>query len=146
MTKTLVLCIGNKSRGDDGVARRVAELIEDHIEPDVSLVSQPQLDVVLAEDVAAASAVVFVDAERRTTPPVTVSEVIPDIAGSNVHSLDPAGLLSLAHVLYGRLTPALLVSVAAPNMEHGDSLTATAEAASHQAASEIMRILGSDTP
>lgn len=136
-----MLCIGNKARGDDGVARRVAELLEGRIGPDVTMVSQPQLDVVLAEDVAAADAVIFVDAERRAAPPVAVSELTPSASGSSAHSLDPSGLLALSQALYERAAPARLVSVAAPDMGHADGLSETAEAASREAASEILRMV-----
>ncbi|MDP2182798.1 MAG: hydrogenase maturation protease [Actinomycetota bacterium] len=137
-----MLCIGNKARGDDGVARRVAELLEGCFGAEVTLVSQPQLDVVLAEDVAAADEVIFIDAERRAAPLVAVTDVVPDASGSNAHALDPSGLLALSQALYACAAAARLVSVAAPEMGHAEGLSAIAEAASHEAASEVLRMIG----
>jgi hydrogenase maturation protease len=133
--------MGNKARGDDGAGRRVAELIEDQLAGDVVLISTPQLDVVMAEQVAAASAVVFVDAERRSAPAVRVDELVADTAHTNAHAIDPAGLLALAETLYGATPQASIVSVAGPEMGHGEGLSETAEAASREAASVAISVL-----
>jgi hydrogenase maturation protease len=141
MRHALVICIGNRARGDDGVARDVAERLAGRLPEGTVLHSAPQLDVVIAEDVARASVVVFADAERRDTPPVRVDELLPDAGGSNVHALDPAGLLALAHSLYGTAPPAHIVSIAAPEMGHGEGLSETARTASEAAAASIEELL-----
>jgi hydrogenase maturation protease len=146
MRHTLVICIGNKARGDDGVARDVAERLEGRLPSGVELISAPQLDVVVAEDVSRADAVVFADAERRADPAVQVAELSPDPAGSNVHALDPAGLLALAERLYGRVPEARLISIAAPEMGHGEGLSETARAAAEAAACLIASMLGETEP
>lgn len=143
MSETLVICVGNKARGDDGVARRVAARLSGALAGDVDLRSVPQLDIVLAEDVARASLVVFVDAECREAPPVHTDALHPDATTSNAHALQPSGLLALAATLYGAEPQTWLVSVAAPQMGHEEGLSATAEAASVEAASEVLRLVRS---
>lgn len=141
MRHTLVICIGNKARGDDGAGRRVAELLSESARPDLDVLSTPQLDVVMAEQVHHAAHVIFADAQRRETPRVAVEPVAPDTANANAHAVDPAGLLALAATLYGSAPEALMVSVAGPHMGHGEGLSETAEAASREAASTIVDLL-----
>jgi hydrogenase maturation protease len=137
----LVICVGNLARGDDGVARRVADLLASRLPDDVTVISSPQLDVAMAEDVAAATRVIFVDAERRTAPPVATAPVAPDLSGLDVHSVSAGALVALAEQLFGRKPEALLVSVAGPKMGHGEGLSKTAEAASVEAASVVERLV-----
>jgi len=144
MEPTLILCIGNKARGDDGAARYVAELLQERLPDGATLVSTPQLDIVMAQDVASASRVLFVDAARRSLPAVHVQPQLPGTAGTHAHGVDPAGLMSLAEILYGAAPAAMLVSIAAPEMGHDEGLSATAKAASEEAAFVVLGLLQQD--
>lgn len=144
MEPTLILCIGNKARGDDGAARYVAELLEGRLPAGATLISTPQLDIVMAEDVACTSRVLFVDAARREIPAVHVAVQEPGLAGTHAHAVDPAGLLALADTLYGSAPPALLVSIAGPEMGHDEGLSPTAKAASEEAAFVVLGLLEQD--
>jgi len=144
MEETLIICVGNKARGDDGAARYVAELLEDRLPSGVRLVSTPQMDIVMAEDVALAGRVIFVDAIRRSSPAVHVQPQAAGLAGTHAHAVDPAGLVALAETLYDSHTPALLVSVAAPEMGHDEGLSDTAKAASEEAAFVVLGLLEQD--
>jgi Ni,Fe-hydrogenase maturation factor len=99
------------------------------------------LDIAMAEDVAAAEHVIVVDAERREHPAVDVREIREEGAPAQAHSVDMPSLLWTARALYGRAPSAWLVTVAAPRMEHGSSLSSTAEAASLEAASAVEGLL-----
>jgi len=136
-----VICIGNNARGDDGAARRVADLLRGRLPDGVALVSRPQLDIVMAEDVAATDLVVFVDAERREEPPVRVEAVPEATAGSHAHALDPGGLLWLAASVYGGRPEAQLVSIAGPEMPHAEGLSRVAKAASEEAAFVVLDLV-----
>ncbi len=136
-----MICIGNKARGDDGVARLVGELLESRLPAGVTLINEPQLDIVMAEEIAQARFVAFVDAERRNDPPVAVDDVVAGTAGTHAHAIDPPGLLSLATTLYGAAPPTVLVSVAGPHMGHGEGLSHTARAASEEAARVTLELL-----
>lgn len=143
----LVICIGNPGRRDDGVAHRVAERLNEPTAPDLPcqarVLALHQLDIALATDVSQAAGVVFVDAERRTEPAARVEPLEAGPGGRSVHSIDPSGLLGLAQALYGRAPKAALVTVAGPEMAHGEGLSATAEAASEEAASLVRDTLRS---
>jgi hydrogenase maturation protease len=141
MRHALVICIGNKARGDDGAGRKVAELLDGRDLGETAIVSTPQLDVVMAEQVAHASHVIFVDAQRRTAPSVLVDTLEPDTAHTNAHAIDPAGLLALARTLYDADPGATLVTLAGPEMGHGEGLSETAEAASEEAASVVASLI-----
>lgn len=141
METTFIVCIGNKARGDDGVARRVAELLEGRLPAHVGLLSAPQLDIVLAERVAQAERVVFIDAERRAEPPAMWARLEPSAARSNAHALDPAGLLALVEVLYDAKPDALLLSLAAPEMGHEEGLSPVAEESALSGVLEIERLI-----
>ena len=141
----LVICIGNKARGDDGVARRTAELLEGRLPNGVKLISRPQLDIVMTDDLHRTNLVVFVDAERRQDPGVRIDEMecaadtgpVPD-----AHALTPVSLLNLTAALYGDVPTARLVSIAAPEMPHAEGLSDTAKTASEEAAFAVIKLLG----
>lgn len=142
MSPPLVICYGNVARGDDGVAHRVAGLLGGH--PELRVLAVPLLDVGLAAEVAAAPLVVFVDAQRRDAPAVLTTPVEPAPAEpASPHAFTPGALTGLAASLYGAApVDRFLVSVAAPEMGHGEGLSPTAEAASHEAASEVLSLCG----
>lgn len=143
MVSALVICIGNVARRDDGVAHRVAELVEQHHLPDVRILTAVGLDVAMAEDVAGARRVFLVDADRRQDPAVRVTPLKPGKPTAPTgHSIDAPSLLLLAGTLYDATPPAWLVSVAAPDMSHGEGLSETAEAASTEAASVLISLIG----
>jgi Ni,Fe-hydrogenase maturation factor len=95
----------------------------------------------MADDVANCEHVLIIDAERREAPPVEVRPITAGVAAHSGHSIDPPGLLAIAHALYGASPTARIVSVAAPEMGHGEGLSATAQAASREAACVILELL-----
>lgn len=137
----LVICIGNKARGDDGAGRLTGELLATRLAGSVMVINQPQLDITMAESISCADTVIFVDAQRRSHPAVTVEAVEAHPATDYAHALDPGGLLALAHALYGAQPEALLVSISAPEMDHQDGLSATASKAAREAANTVLELL-----
>lgn len=138
MPHTLIICIGNVARRDDGVAHEVARLLTaGGLPAHVGLLTGVGLDVAFAADVAEATRVIVVDAERRESPDVVVSHLEPGTAHHSGHAIDAPGLLAVAEALWGASPEAVLVSVAAPDMGHGEGLSATAKAASIEAASTV---------
>ena len=144
MTSTLIICIGNVARGDDGVAHAVAaRLNAGRLPAGCSLLTAVGLDVAMAADVAEADRLVIVDAFRRSAPAVEVTALAPGTSAHSGHGIDAPGLLAVARALYHARPEALLVSVAAPQMGHGEVLSTIAEAASEEAASTVRGLLGS---
>lgn len=138
--RALVIAIGNPLREDDGAGPAVAaRLVERGVlrEGDTDIVCVQQLLPELAERIAAARVVIFVDARvpdggdaivnaatdaiadaaaDSIAKLVRVERLISDehlltLAGPTTHHLPPSALLGLARVLYGAAPPAAAVSV-----------------------------------
>lgn len=141
----LIICIGNVARGDDGVAHRVAALLRNALPATARIVTAPDLDVAMAADLAVASRLVLVDAERREEPAVSHRALEPGPSPrATGHGIDPQGLLGLTKALYGAVPVTTLWSVAGPEMGHGEALSPTAEAAAQEAAAVIAQYLESE--
>lgn len=142
MDTSLVICVGNVARGDDGVAHRVGRLLQAAGLPEgTTLLTAVDLDIAMAEDVATASRLVIIDAARRAEPAVATSPLTPGPATRPTgHAIDAASLLGIAEALYGSAPEATLVTVAAPSMEHTEQLSECATAASDEAA-VVVRVL-----
>jgi hydrogenase maturation protease len=110
-----LLACGNSLRSDDGVGLQIAEAVEaDPRFAGVEVVSAMQFTPELAELIAAADEVAFVDASAELAAgevrllPVSPAEELP---GGRSHHLPPPALLALAQSLYGR-TPAKAAALA----------------------------------
>ena len=120
--KRLVLGIGNPLRGDDGIGALLAE--------EAGGRSVQQLTPDLAEQLACLDAVLFIDAwlaPAGATPQLLVMTPAAGVCES--HRLEPAQLLAISQVLYGRAPEAHLLLVPAHAFEHGTALSAPLKAA-----------------
>jgi hydrogenase maturation protease len=136
---TVVLAIGNTLRGDDGVADHVADLLGARSGVDVRRVHQ--LTPELAEELAHATAVVFVDADPRATE-ARLERLIPAPQRSPLtHSVTAGELVMLAEQLYGFQGVAYLCHVPAEDFTEGDSLSEVAEAGARAAAQCVLALL-----
>ena len=146
MTRSLIICVGNVARGDDGVAHAVAQLLREPatgaaVSADVRLLAAVGLDVAMSADVAECDLLLIVDAERRDAPAVEVRPLAPGTAAHSGHAIDAPGLLAVTRALYDAAPRALLVSVAAPLMGHDEALSDVARAASQEAALVVADLL-----
>jgi Ni,Fe-hydrogenase maturation factor len=73
-----------------------------------------------------------------------VRPIVAGTAAHSGHSIDAPGLLAVVNALYGTAPEAFVVGVASPEMGHDEELSETAEAASEEAASVVISLLGSD--
>lgn len=134
-TRCLILACGNTLRGDDGVGPRLAEWAEQRFETnhDVRVVARQQWTPDLAEEIAAAESVLFVDSSIQSLPGhVDLISVDPQEGhnGSATHLLNANELLSLASELYGsRSIHSMLLTVGAGSTELGETFTDQVEAA-----------------
>jgi hydrogenase maturation protease len=135
---TVVLAIGNTLRGDDGVAGRVADLLGTHSGVDVRRVHQ--LTPELAEEIAHAAAVVFVDADPEAGE-ARLDRLVPAPRRSAfTHAVTPCELVLLAEQLYGFQGAAYLCHVPAEKFTAGDSLSEVAEEGAHAAAHCVLTL------
>jgi hydrogenase maturation protease len=132
----LLIGYGNPLRGDDGVGWHVADAVLDAAPATarIRVITALQLTPELAEDVAAARTVVFVDAACDAEPgTVRVREIHPAAgppAGFTQHQFDPASLLWLAEHVFGRSpASAVLITVGAADFPCEQRLSPAVSAA-----------------
>jgi hydrogenase maturation protease len=136
---TVVLAIGNTLRGDDGVAAHVADLLGTRAGVEVRRVHQ--LTPELAEEMAHATAVVFVDANPGVTE-ARLERLFPAPQRSPLtHTVSPGELVLLAEQLYEFHGAAYLCYVPAENFAEGDSLSEVAKAGARVAAQCVLALL-----
>ncbi len=126
--QVLVIGYGNELRGDDAAGPKVVEAATGWQLPKLRTLTCQQLTPELAESIAGASAVVFVDASVNAEDP-SVQAVRIGPLGEGVratHSADPRWLLALAQQAFGRCPPAWLVSVPGERFGLGESLSSKA--------------------
>jgi len=134
-SRCLVLSCGNTLRGDDGVGPRLAEWAEERFrdEPQVRVVSRQQWTPDLAQDIASAESVLFVDASVESAPGyVSLIPVAPKTENGNAatHRLCAEDLLALTRRLYGSMSAhAMLLTVGAGSTELAEELSGPVEAA-----------------
>lgn len=130
----LVIGIGNPLRGDDGVGSLLAELAAEAAAaatgPAASLAVRhlQQLTPELAEELAMLKRVLFIDAWRAPAGAEPVLEAIEPAAGTaESHRLEPAQVLAVSQVLYGRAPEAWLLKVPGEEFGHGTQLSAAVQ-------------------
>jgi len=133
----LVIGYGNPLRADDGVGWVVAqrlrsELAGDRFEGDVVVLAEHQLTPELAEAIARARLVIFVDARVGDRPGRVGCRIVAQSGdGSQAfsHEVDPSSLVQLARLLYGACPTSLVISVAGEDFGYGTNLSPVVEAA-----------------
>jgi hydrogenase maturation protease len=133
--RCLILACGNTLRGDDGIGPLLSGWAEERFadQPGVRTISCQQWTPDLAEEVAAAEAVLFVDCSLDQAPgQMLLSEVAPAALqpGLVTHHLGAAELLRVAEELYGiRPRRACLLTIGAGSIDLGEQLSLAMQAA-----------------
>lgn len=138
----LVIGFGSDLRSDDAIGPAVARAVGELGLPRVRSLDVTQLTPELAEAIAGAAAVVFVDATIDAVPGGVLSAPVAAAALDEPigHLGNPRSLLALAEALFHRAAPAWLVRIGVGNLELGDRLSPVVEAAV-PAAVEVVRTL-----
>jgi len=120
----LVIGYGNELRSDDGVGPKVAAAVNEWSTTRVRALACHQLTPELAEPIAAARQVVFVDAAADSSGSVELRPINP-IDGAEVmtHSADPRWLLGLAKQVFGCCPPAWSLNIPTANLDFGEQLS-----------------------
>jgi hydrogenase maturation protease len=124
--KTLIICYGNPSRRDDGVAWYVADKLQAHHVPDVEILKAHQLEVDMAETIGNYEMVIFVDAAIPDNNPLPISreDVVPSRGSHAVaHYLTPGDLLALSRDLYGKQPRAVAFGIRGQDFNFGEELS-----------------------
>ena len=134
-TRCLILACGNTLRGDDGAGPWLAAWAEGRFrdQPGLRVVSRHQWTPELAEEIAQANSVLFVDCAADASPgQVRLIPVTPgsDTPAPPTHHLGAAELLALCHSLYDSLPRnALLLTIGAGSLEFGEKFSGPVQAA-----------------
>ena len=141
--KSLVIGYGNVLRGDDGIGPWVAETLAATAPPDVRVLSVHQLTPELAETIALAEIVIFVDAHlAEPGADVVVSRLEAETTAESLgHVFHPAQLLAWTRALYGAVPDAYLVMIPAATFEVGEALSPLARAGGRGALGMVRRLL-----
>lgn len=144
----LLIGIGNRLRSDDGIGYRIAETLRAEDSP-MQVLAVQQLTPELAEPIAAAAAVLFVDAsvldpgaDQLRLEPLVPHGGITDAAAMRAplsHQFSPIGLLLLSQRLYGRWPPAWQLLIPVQELELGERLSPAATAAMAEALTLVRR-------
>jgi hydrogenase maturation protease len=141
--RTLVIGYGNELRGDDGIGINVAGRIAARRLEGVRVIRRRQLMPELAEDIAQAGRVIFIDASVVPHPRgVEVRQISPPAGDTQgfAHALGPEQLLGLCEQIYRRRTPAWLVAVPAFDLELQAGLSGGARGLLAEATGEVERL------
>lgn len=141
--RCLVLACGNTVRGDDGLGPWLAQWASERFSSEAGLrvLSTQQWTPELAEEVAQARAVLFLDC-AIDSPPGAVRllavEPTPTAHHLATHHLGAPQLLALARELYGSLpSEAYLLSVGAGSTAFGESFSPAVAAALPEACRQL---------
>ena len=151
----LIIACGNSLRCDDGAGLVLAEKLALALERDgheVRLMCVHQLAPELAFDMAKedVATVLFVDTaiaalegepRLRLQPLPTTSAQLASTQSALAHHLTPQALLLYAGALYGRVPPALLVTIPGRNFEHGTAFSPTVQVALQQTESMVRQLV-----
>src|SRR5579862_5139829 len=127
----VIIGYGNPLRGDDGIGLQVIEQLKLRfpVSEVIELISCHQLNPELADDIARADHVIFIDAtEKPAASDIVCESVIPQRAERPYsHQLEPASLLAMAADLYGSCTLGTMITVAGESFNTRIGLSAKAE-------------------
>lgn len=145
---TLVLAVGNPSRGDDALGPLAAERIEAMNLAGVEVLVDFQLQVEHALDIAGRRRVLFVDASASLDVPFTLTPVEARCDASfTSHALAPSAVLFNYRQLIGEPPPAWVLAIRGQSFELGEGLSAPAALALDAALVEARAWLArSDSP
>jgi hydrogenase maturation protease len=135
LARCLILACGNTLRGDDGLGPWLAEWAETRFSTEAGLrvVARQQWTPELAEEIARAESVLFIDSSVDC--PAGAVRIVPVEAaagerGLDTHRLGASELLALARDLYAaKPRSALLLTIGAGSTELGEEFSESVKAA-----------------
>lgn len=141
----LVIGYGNSLRSDDGAGQIVANKIAESLLPEVKSLAVHQLTPELAENIAQADIVIFVDAiltDAENPESVQIQEIeAADLNSSLGHSCDPRSLLAMTQILYGKVVKAYWVLIPAVNFDFGEEFSDVTKRAMIIALSKVKQLI-----
>jgi len=126
----LLIGYGNPGRRDDGLGPALADAVQRHDLPGLTIDIDYQLSVEHAELIARHDVVIFADAAAAGPEPFAFQPLEPATeVGFTTHSLQPAAVLGLARYLFGARTKGYVLAVRGHRFnEFAESLSTEARA------------------
>lgn len=119
----LIIGYGNTIRGDDGAGYQIAETVAQWNFNHVRALAVHQLTPDLAEALAQANTVIFVDAVA-TLSEIAIEQLEPNDAESFTgHYAEPRSLLALTYALYKAIPTAYRILIPAVDFSFGETLS-----------------------
>ncbi|MGD8451158.1 MAG: hydrogenase maturation protease [Phycisphaerae bacterium] len=112
--RVLVIGYGNPGRLDDGLGPALAAWLEELALRDVTVEANYQLSVEDGAQAAEHDVVIFADAALRGSEPFFFRRLrVPEKAelGFSTHSVEPAGVMAVAHKLFGARTTGYVLGI-----------------------------------
>jgi hydrogenase maturation protease len=144
--RCLILACGNTLRSDDGLGPWLAAWAENHFStlPGLRILIRPQWTPELAEEIARAASVLFLDCSVDSPPGSIQLEAVAPAAASSLstHHQSASELLALARDLYGSLpAQAKLLTIGAGSTELGESFSKAVQATLPDACKRLEEIV-----
>lgn len=143
---TLVICIGNRYRGDDAAGLQVARLLKERTSKNIEVIEESGEGTALIEAWGDAARVIIVDAVASNREPGTLHRL--DVHKQSVpkgffrystHAFGLAEAIELARAI-GRLPPSLIVyGIEGKSFDAGNALSEEVERAAGEVAVRILR-------
>jgi len=115
----LLIGYGNPGRGDDGLGPALVDRLESLELAGIELLSDYQLTVDMAHDIASFEKVVFADAAMTGAEPFSLTRIEPGAPLSfTSHCQRPEGLLYLAQSLFGARARAHVLGIRGYSFGH----------------------------
>jgi hydrogenase maturation protease len=145
---TLIFAWGNPSRGDDALGPEFLRRIEPLAGEGVELLTDFQLQVEHAVDLARRELVLFVDASTSCPPPFALSRVPTQRHFTfTTHAMSPAAVLHVYRAVTGREPPpSYLLAIRGSRFELGEELSPPAREHLEAALEFAGRLLRERTP
>ncbi len=141
----LVIGYGNSLRSDDGAGQIVASKIASWNLPNVRSLVVHQLTPELAEDLANADTVIFVDAvisSKQNSEKIEIITLESDDKYSNLgHTENPHSLLYLSKIIYNKIPKAYWILIPAINFEFGEKISDITKKGIEQSLEKIESII-----
>ena len=141
----LVIGYGNSLRSDDGAGQIVANYMAIWNLPNVRSLAVHQLTPELAEDIANADTVIFVDAVISSKQNLEKIEIIilegDDKYLNFGHTENPRSLLYLSKIVYNKIPKAYWILIPAINFEFGEKISDITKKGIEQSLGKIESII-----
>ena len=145
--RVAVIGYGNPGRGDDAAGPLLAEKAEEWNVPDVRVISDYQLNVEHAADLAESELALFVDAALDAVDPWELRAVEPMNRNDfTTHAMLPETVMETCRKVYGSPPPAFVLAVRGENFELGAEPSAAFRQRISSAASLLEKILRDKNP